>query len=79
MNLLRVQAYGIWLPVSLFLFFDILLRVFPNILVPTLQTHYHANAAQLGWLSASFIYAYGIMQLPAGVLIDRLGLKAYIV
>ena len=70
-----VRGYWIWLIVSLFLFFDILLRVFPNILVTTLQDHYHANAYQLGWLSASFIYAYGIMQLPAGILIDRFGLK----
>lgn len=75
MKALGIRGYWIWLIVSLFLFFDILLRVFPNILVVTLQDHYHANAYQLGWLSASFIYAYGIMQLPAGILIDRFGLK----
>ena len=32
-----------------------------------------ANPEQLGFLSASFFYAYAIMQIPAGLLSDTLG------
>ena len=70
-----MASWAVWLITSFFLFFDILLRVFPNIMVKALQAHFTLDAAELSTLSASFMWAYGLMQLPAGMLIDRFGTK----
>lgn len=40
-----------------------------------LMRDFSIGAAQLGILSAGFYYAYTIMQIPAGLLIDRLGAR----
>lgn len=71
----KMQKYIMWFIASLFLFYDILLRVFPNIFVIELQTRYHIQASTLGQLSAAFMWGYALMQIPAGLLIDRFGIK----
>lgn len=42
---------------------------------PALQSEFHVSPAQLGILFSSFFLAYALMQVPAGLLVDRLNLK----
>ncbi|GJM07598.1 MAG: MFS transporter [marine bacterium B5-7] len=58
---------------ALFYFYGFLLQVSSSVMVPELMHAFHADGSQVGNLSAFFFYAYAIMQIPVGVLLDRFG------
>ena len=49
------------------------LRISVSGLTPDLVRSYHINAISLSIVAASFYYAYLIMQIPCGMLVDRYG------
>lgn len=62
-----------WGLASLFYFYDYLLQVAPGAMKPELFEAFALDAIYFGTLSAMFHYAYGIMQIPAGMLLDKFG------
>ena len=48
-------------------------RVAPATIAGDLQLAFHASAAALGGLAATYFYVYTVMQIPTGVLVDTLG------
>ena len=68
-----VRGSLIWLLATIFYFFDNLLNVFPSAIKPELLADFACNVADLGSLTACYGWAYGIMQIPAGVLMDKVG------
>ena len=48
-------------------------RVAPSVMVEDLMREFAVTAAGLGHLSAFYFYAYAGLQIPLGVLLDRLG------
>lgn len=58
---------------ALFFFYEFCLQASPGVMVPELMKAFHVNAGQLGLLSACYFYAYALMQLPVGLLLDRFG------
>jgi sugar phosphate permease len=62
-----------WGLASLFYFYDYLLQVAPGAMKPELYDSFDLDAVYFGTLSAMFHYAYGIMQIPAGMLLDKFG------
>jgi MFS family permease len=50
-------------------------RVAPSVMVADLMREFEANAAALGNLSAFYFYPYTLLQIPLGMLIDRLGAR----
>lgn len=48
-------------------------RVSPATIAGDLQLAFHASAASLGGLAATYFYVYTIMQIPTGILADTLG------
>jgi sugar phosphate permease len=42
---------------------------------PLLAADFHLSAGQLGILFSSFLWSYAVMQLPVGILLDRIGVK----
>jgi MFS family permease len=48
-------------------------RVAPGAIAADLRAQYHASATMLGFIAAFYFYPYAAMQLPAGVLADRIG------
>lgn len=50
-----------------------LLTALPTPLLPMIRTHFILDYTQSGWLISAFSLAYGIGQLPAGWLADRIG------
>lgn len=68
-----LQAIGIWGLAALFYFYDNLLQVSPSAMKPELSLAFAKQAKQFGSLSAYCLYAYGLMQIPAGLLMDRFG------
>jgi len=56
-----------------FYLFGFFQRVTPASLAPDLMRDFSLSAAGLGNLSAFYYYAYAAVQVPTGVLVDRLG------
>lgn len=63
----------IWGLATLFYFFDNLLNVAPGGMKPQLSQAFNLSAGDLGILSSCYLWSYGIMQIPAGLLMDTVG------
>lgn len=50
-------------------------RVSPAICAQDLMTRLNISATSMGFISSSYFYSYGFMQLPMGILVDSLGPK----
>ncbi len=53
--------------------FAYLLRVYPSVMEYQLRSHLNITASGFGLLTAFYYFAYAPMQLPVGVLVDRIG------
>jgi MFS family permease len=71
----KVHGWIIFWLSALFMFYKNAIEVSPSVMTQDLMRDYGINAAKLGSLAASYFYAYLIMQIPAGFLIDRFGPK----
>ncbi len=56
---------------AIFYCYDFLLRVAPSVMIHDLMRAYGVFAAEIGFLSAFYYYAYTPMQIPAGLILDR--------
>lgn len=69
----RFQATIICLLAALFYLYEFILQVSPNVISFDLMRDMQLQATGLGFLSASYFYAYMPVQFPAGLLHDRYG------
>jgi sugar phosphate permease len=44
-----------------------------SVAAPQLQSAFNLSPAQVGWFLSAFFWSYALCQVPAGVLLDRLG------
>ncbi|HEV2614511.1 MAG TPA: MFS transporter [Gammaproteobacteria bacterium] len=58
-----------------FLFYKYVLQVSPGIMSDNLMQAFHINGAQLGNLAAMYFYGYIVVQLFAGPLLDKFGVR----
>lgn len=58
---------------AIFYCYEYYLRVAPAVMGEELKETYQFSEAGLGFLSACFYYAYVLMQIPVGVMMDRYG------
>ncbi|MDX2164981.1 MAG: MFS transporter [Gammaproteobacteria bacterium] len=58
-----------------FLFYKYVLQVSPGIMSDNLMKAFHINGAQLGNLAAMYFYGYLVVQIFAGPLLDKFGVK----
>lgn len=58
-----------------FLLYKYFLQIFPAVMVSVLQKKFHLSAFDLGNLAGCFFYAYFIMQIFSGPILDRWPLK----
>jgi len=66
-------AWMIWLLSAAFMFYKYAIEVSPSVMTNHLMSEFRIDGAQLGNLAACYFYAYLLMQIPAGLLIDRFG------
>ena len=67
-------AWVMWLIAAAFYAYEFFIRVSPSVMVPDLIQSFKVNAEALGMLSACYYYAYAVMQIPVGVMLDRFGI-----
>lgn len=70
--LLRVIMF---LLAAFFVFYDILVQVSPGVLTKQIMAELNIGAAGLGVLSGVYFWTYCAMQIPAGLLYDRLRVR----
>ncbi len=63
---------------SIFYAYDYFIQVAPSVMTQQLMRSFSIGAGKLGALSACFYYSYTLMQIPAGLLLDRLGARVLI-
>jgi len=68
-----VRAWTIWMLSASFMFYKYALEVSPSVMTSTLMRTYNIGGVELGNLAACYFYAYLLLQIPAGMLLDRLG------
>lgn len=69
----NVRAWSIWLLSALFMFYKYALEVSPSVMTGTLMNAFQISGMELGNLAASYFYAYLLLQIPAGFMLDRFG------
>lgn len=67
----KAYPWVIWTIAAGFFFYKYLIQVSPSVMTTDLMKAFDVNAAGLGNLSAFYFYAYLIMQIPVGVMLDR--------
>jgi MFS family permease len=65
----------IWALSALFVVFNYVQQVVPNIIAAELTHAFNATESTLGNIAASYFYAYAILQIPVGLIVDRYGTR----
>lgn len=68
-------AYVGWFIIALFYFYQYILRVAPGVLVDEIRQTFRINAEQFATLGAFYLIAYSLLQIPLGIIVDRIGVK----
>ena len=72
-NSTALHGWVIWLLSALFMFYKYALEVSPSVMTSTLMGTFGISGTQLGNLAACYFYAYLLLQIPAGLLLDKIG------
>ncbi|MCH9633253.1 MAG: hypothetical protein S4CHLAM6_16060 [Chlamydiae bacterium] len=72
------RALIIYIVAVLFLFFEMGVQVSPSVMAFELMDSFRLDAAGLGVIAGVYFYSYSLMQLPAGLMFDRLGARTII-
>ncbi|WP_032112140.1 hypothetical protein [Candidatus Paracaedibacter symbiosus] len=76
--LFSFRPYLICLCAALFYIYQFVLRVSPSVMVDDIMLSFHLDAASFAFLTASAMYAYSLMQIPAGIFADKYGARVCI-
>lgn len=71
LNLPTLYPWLVWALAAGFFFYKYLLQVSPSVMSTDLMRTYSITGAGLGNLAACFFYAYLLMQIPVGILLDK--------
>lgn len=73
-----IQRNAMWLMVALYYFYEMVLRASSGVLAQEFMNTFQLQATQIGTLAAVYGYVYSGLQMPCGMLLDRIGVR-YIV
>jgi sugar phosphate permease len=67
--------WTIWALAALFVVFNYVQQVVPNIIAADLSQAFGATTSTLGNIAACYFYAYAVLQIPVGLIVDRYGTR----
>lgn len=73
------RSWSVWGVAALFYLMAFYLRASPAVMTTELMRDFGITAARLGTFSALYFYAYLLMQVPTGVLVDSWGARRLLV
>src|SRR5580704_13463797 len=65
----------IWTLAALFVVFNYVQQVVPNVIADDLSKAFEASESTLGNIAACYFYGYAILQIPVGLIVDRFGTR----
>jgi sugar phosphate permease len=71
----RFFPWLLWVLAALFVVFNYVQQVVPNIIAVDLSHSFNATESTLGNIAACYFYAYAILQIPVGLIVDRYGTR----
>lgn len=74
-NTLSLLGFVIWGLGSLFFLYEFFLRTFVGSVAPQVIPDLHLNAETFSIVGSAYYIAYSVMQVPAGLLADKFGVK----
>ena len=69
------MAWIICLVVTLNYSYDFFIRAAPGVMAESLKNAFKIDSTQIGWLSSAYFISYTIMQIPAGIILDKYNRK----
>lgn len=72
-NKIKTIPWLMWVLAASFYGFELFLQVSPAVMVNDLIKAFSTNAFGIGMLASLYFYAYAGMQIPGGMMLDRLG------
>ena len=72
---ITILGISIWLLASLFYLYEYFLRTFIGTVAHQVIPDLHLNAETFAIVGAAYYVAYGLMQIPVGILADKFGVK----
>lgn len=74
----NLTAWAVWTAGALFYWYEMILRSGASVMTQGIMDTFTINATQLGLLSSCYYYAYVLLQIPGGMLIDKVGPRVVI-
>lgn len=72
------KAYFAWIMATLFYLYQYAIRVSPGIMIEPIREAFGVNAEQFATLGSINLFTYALLQIPAGILMDRIGARRII-
>lgn len=69
----RYLPWTVWGLAALFVVYNYVQQVAPGVIATDLVQAFRVSAGELGNLAAYFFYAYALLQIPVGLVVDRFG------
>lgn len=70
-----IGAYLGWAVVAVFFFYQYILRVSPGVIIEELRREFSLTADQFATLGSYYLYAYSLLQIPLGFIVDKIGVR----
>ena len=67
--------YIAWCTAAFFFFYQYILRVTPGIIIEDLREQFKIKAEEFATLGFIYLFAYGALQIPFGIITDKYGIK----
>ncbi|MDR3151731.1 MAG: MFS transporter, partial [Holosporaceae bacterium] len=67
------ESLFIWGVASIFYLYEVVLRVSPSVMTNDLMCHYGITTGMLGMMISCFYYPYALLQVPCGLILDKIG------
>lgn len=71
--------YLAWLAIAAFYLYQYILRVSPGIMIVELRDMFKLTAEEISSMGAIYLYAYSLVQIPLGFVLDRIGVRRVLV
>ena len=72
-------AYLAWGTAAFFYFYQYIIRIIPGIVGDDIKRDLLINAEQFGLVGSLYVYAYALVQIPLGLMLDKFGIKKVII
>ena len=75
----NTKVYYLWFLASIFYLYQYIIRTLPSVTVKNMSLEYNFNVNEISAYNICFPYAYSLMQVPVGIITDKIGVRKVII